>query len=242
MFNIGQHVRAQWTNGQMYGARIVQSNGTLYEVAWDDGSPPLWLEQQQIQPDDGGRFPADGGAQHAPGQHVMAQWTNGQMYGARIVQFNGSQYEVAWDDGSPPLWLASQQIQSEDGGRPAAAGAGQYAVGQHVLAQWTNGQMYGARIVRFERSLYEVAWDDGSPPLWVAEQQMRPDGAGGGHMAAGASFGGAPFGVGDAVLARWTNGQMYGARIVRSDGGNYEVAWDDGSPSLWVTQADIQRR
>ena len=204
MFTIGQHVMAQWTNGQMYGARIVQTNGALYEVAWDDGSPPLWLESQQIQPDQGAQFFAGGAGQYAPGQHVMAQWTNGQMYGARIVQTNGSLHEVAWDDGSPPLWLEARHIQPDGGGgipggfspergMPAAGGAAAF-------------------------------------------------GGASGRMAAPQVFDGGGFEMGQSVMARWTNGQMYGARIVASDNGNYEVAWDDGSPNLWVTAGDIMLR
>ena len=215
MFNVGQHVMAQWTNGQMYGARIVQFNGSMYEVVWDDGSPPLWLSPAQIQPDAGAGFPMGGEMQFAPGQPVMAQWTNGQMYGARILQGNGAMYEVAWDDGSPPLWLTPAQIQPAGGVGPMMGGAPYGAMG---------GQPYGAPqpVVPVGHGAFPGA-------------EVVPVG----H---GAFPGAESHGMGTAVLARWTDGQMYGARIVQFNGSMYEVAWDDGSPNLWVTPADIVRR
>jgi hypothetical protein len=49
MFAPGQHVTAQWQNGGWYGGRIVAQHGDAYEVAWDDGSPNLWLQPHQIR-------------------------------------------------------------------------------------------------------------------------------------------------------------------------------------------------
>ncbi|MFO0759864.1 MAG: agenet domain-containing protein [Byssovorax sp.] len=257
MFNIGQHVTAQWTNGNWYGARVLQVNGNFFEVAWDDGSPNLWIGSHQIRPDASGGMgapmsggmgaPMSGGGQFMPGQHVRAQWTNGGMYGARILRVNGSHYEVAWDDGSPNLWVAAHQIQPDQGGgmgAPMSSGmgapmssGGQYMPGQHVRAQWTNGGMYGARILQGNGSHYEVAWDDGSPNLWVAAHQIQPDQGGGMGAPMG---GGGQYMPGQHVRAQWTNGGMYGARIVNQRGDHYEVAWDDGSPNLWVAAHQIQ--
>jgi hypothetical protein len=239
MFSIGQHVRAEWTDGQLYGARIVNFDGVAaYEVAWDDGSPNLWLAPSQIHGD------------HLQlGAPVTAQWTDGQWYGARIVNTNGAVYEVAWDDGSPNLWLGPHQI---------VARAPQHGIGSHVTAQWTNGQWYGARILAFNGMAYEVAWDDGSPNLWVAPHQIQagaPQATAGaafvGSSGAGMSVGSAlfsesasdddgPWEIGTHVMAQWTDGAMYGATIVNYDGASaYEVAWDDGSPNLWVTESQI---
>jgi len=203
MFSIGQHVRAQWTNGNWYGARVLQFNGTHYEVAWDDNSPNLWIGAHQVQQDMGGGTGAGigfapgggagigfapgggagiapgGGGQFSPGQHVRAQWDNGNFYGARILQFNGTHYEVAWDDNSPSRWLGAHQIQQDAGGggmeREYAGGGGgvMYGPGQHVVAQWQNGNWYGARIVAFHGDAVEVAWDDNSPNLWLQPNQIR---------------------------------------------------------------------
>jgi predicted lactoylglutathione lyase len=240
-FAIGQHVKAQWTNGAMYGARITNFNGAQYEVAWDDGSAPLWLAPHQIQVE---AAAAVGGGQFTPGQRVKAQWTNGAMYGARITNFNGAQYEVAWDDGSAPLWLSPHQIQHDTGGGGAAGGS-QFTPGQHVRAQWTNGAMYGARITNFNGSMYEVAWDDGSAPLWLAPHQIQADnGVGGMEMqrtGAGISMtGGQQFAIGQHVLAQWTNGSFYGAYVIQYNGSHYEVKWDDGSPNLWLAPHQIR--
>jgi hypothetical protein len=257
MFSMGQHVKAQWTNGNWYGARVLQFNGQMYEVAWDDGSPNLWIGAHQIQPDTGG------GMQFAPGQHVRAQWTNGNWYGARVLQFNGQMYEVAWDDGSPNLWIATHQIQPDTGGAPAGfsppmGGGMQFAPGQHVRAQWTNGNWYGARVLQFNGQMYEVAWDDGSPNLWIATHQIQPD-TGGAPVGFSPPAGGAPVGYsppmgggapgyngepnfhpGQHVRAQWTNGNWYGARILSFNGSQYEVAWDDGSPNLWIGRHQVQ--
>ena len=248
MFSMGQHVMAQWTNGQWYGARIVQGNGAQYEVAWDDGSPNLWVGASQIQHDGGGAGigMGGGGASFGIGQHVQAQWTNGQWFGARVVQSNGAQYEVAWDDGSPPLWLAPHQIQHDGGGAGIGMGGGGgagFGIGQHVRAQWTNGQWYGARILQGNGAQFEVAWDDGSPPLWIGAHQIQHEGgAGMGGAGMGTPLGaGANMAIGYHVHAQYTDGQWYGARIAQVSGSQIEVAWDDGSPPQWLQMSQIRQ-
>jgi hypothetical protein len=47
-----------------------------------------------------------GGGAFSPGQHVQAQWGGGGFYGAKVLAFNGAQYQVAWDDGTAPTWVA----------------------------------------------------------------------------------------------------------------------------------------
>ncbi|MBI5513470.1 MAG: sporulation protein [Deltaproteobacteria bacterium] len=46
----GQHVQAQWTDGQYYGATITQENNGMYCVQWDDGSPAQWVRGDQVMP------------------------------------------------------------------------------------------------------------------------------------------------------------------------------------------------
>ena len=46
--------------------------------------------------------------------------------------------------------------------------------------------------------------------------------------------------VGQLVHAQWTNGTFYPARIVKAQGGLYEVAWEDGSAPSWVRGDQIQ--
>ncbi len=45
-----------------------------------------------------------------PGAHCMAQWSDGQYYGATVVENNGSMLLVQWDDGSAPLWVRPDQV------------------------------------------------------------------------------------------------------------------------------------
>jgi hypothetical protein len=48
-------------------------------------------------------------------------------------------------------------------------------VGDRVMAQWTNGSYYSARISAIENGMYLTAWDDGSSPTWVSYAQLRFD-------------------------------------------------------------------
>ena len=44
------------------------------------------------------------------GDKVMAQWSDGRYYPATVVEIDGGQYRVQWDDGSTPLWVARAQL------------------------------------------------------------------------------------------------------------------------------------
>ncbi len=71
----------------------------------DKGGYDKGMGDQKGGYDKGGK---GGGLQ--PGDHCQAQYSDGQYYGATITQFNGKQYEVQWDDGSPGLWLNTDQV------------------------------------------------------------------------------------------------------------------------------------
>jgi len=46
--------------------------------------------------------------------------------------------------------------------------------------------------------------------------------------------------VGQLVHAQWTNGKFYPARIVKAQGGLYEVEWHDGSDPIWLPPDQIR--
>jgi SpoOM protein len=50
------------------------------------------------------------GGGFAPGQHCLAQWTDGQYYGVTVVQAANGMFMVQWDDGTPASWVRGDQI------------------------------------------------------------------------------------------------------------------------------------
>jgi hypothetical protein len=61
-----------------------------------------------------------GGLQRAPqvGDLVEAQWTSGNYYPARLVQYSNGQFLAAWTDGDRPLWVTRAQIRGRRVYRP----------------------------------------------------------------------------------------------------------------------------
>ena len=53
------------------------------------------------------------GGSFAPGAYVLAQWSDGGFYGATVVQAQGDQVCVQWQDGSPASWLHVSQVQAQ---------------------------------------------------------------------------------------------------------------------------------
>lgn len=194
------------------------------------------------------------------GATVRAQWTDGGYYGATVRAVHGDKVEVLWHDGTGAMWVHASQILA-DGDKSTKHGAAYgthnqpslIPIGSHVKAQWTNSKWYGATVDAFNGGHYLVRWDDGSTPLWVRADQVLPDGqasaksvavAGAKGLAAKVieTVGFGAFQRGQHVQARWTNGKFYGATVVQqsADGTHYEVAWDDGTGSLWVPSSDVR--
>jgi hypothetical protein len=46
---VGARVVAERYDGGWFEGTVRQSNAGMYEVAWDDGSPPQWLKAEQVQ-------------------------------------------------------------------------------------------------------------------------------------------------------------------------------------------------
>lgn len=101
-FEIGQMVAARW-HKDWYLARITgQRNGT-YAVHYEDNTDGHLIASELL--------PLTTGP-HAAGQRMMAaRGKQGQMFPGKIVQIEGDQARIQWEDGSPPLlvptvWLA----------------------------------------------------------------------------------------------------------------------------------------
>jgi hypothetical protein len=73
---------------------------------------------------------------------------------------------------APPPPPAPAGSAFSGGGQPSGSG---YKVGQHVQAQWRDGNWYGAKVVGYvEGGNVEVAWDDGADSnTWLKPTQVR---------------------------------------------------------------------
>ncbi|MFO0629145.1 MAG: sporulation protein [Polyangiales bacterium] len=58
----------------------------------------------------GGYDPGYGQGGFAPGTRAQAQWTDGGWYGVTVLQQQGQQVLVQWDDGTPPSWVGLHQV------------------------------------------------------------------------------------------------------------------------------------
>jgi hypothetical protein len=58
----------------------------------------------------GGYDPGYAQGGFAPGSRAQAQWTDGGWYGVTVLQQQGQQVLVQWDDGTPPSWVGLHQV------------------------------------------------------------------------------------------------------------------------------------
>jgi hypothetical protein len=68
---------------------------------------PMMDPKQQMMAKQGMMQP---GMMLQPGMHCHAQWTNGAFYGATVVQTDGVNFLVQWDDGAAPMWVRADQV------------------------------------------------------------------------------------------------------------------------------------
>jgi hypothetical protein len=102
---------------------------------------------------------ADTGAAFAAGDTVAAKWGDGKLYLATVKSVDGDTVNVVYaDDGS-----ADAVPVTDVHAIPEAT----FAVGDHVLAVWSQGRFYAGKVTRATGSSYEIAWDDGTTPSTV---------------------------------------------------------------------------
>lgn len=185
------------------------------------------------------------------GSRIRRLWTDGNYYSGSVTQMSGDQIFVQFDDGDT-AWLGMHEVEPEvpmggpgmgmkgqmgaPGMAPGMKGpmgapgmGGMYAMGQRVMAQWTDGGWYGATITQVGGpDSFFVTFDDGYTS-WLGPHQLQPAGG----MAGG-------FTVGMRVQKQWVDGAWYGGTIMQiGDDGSYFVQFDDGD-TAWVAPHEIQ--
>jgi len=134
-------------------------------VAWEDGYTagtikgeedltPIEEERAEEQED------ADD-AEAAPfkvGDKVKGKYKNGHWYNAVIVDTDGDDFILAWDDGdSADRVKRAEDLQLLQVVKP------NFEVGDNVVARYQNGQWYEAKIADVDGTVYVVEWADGDP-------------------------------------------------------------------------------
>ncbi len=109
-FSVGADIDGEIDPGASANINV---NGPPFQkggAPMDKGYPDKGMENPKGGYDKGGYDKGGKGGGLEPGDHCQAQFHDGQWYGATISQFNGKQYEVQWDDGSPGAWLSTDQV------------------------------------------------------------------------------------------------------------------------------------
>jgi hypothetical protein len=95
----------------------------------------------------------------AAGDTVAAKWADGKLYLATVKSVDGDTVNVVYaDDGT-----AGAVPQTDVRAIPAAT----FAVGDRVLAVWSQGRFYPGEVTKVTGSTYTIAWDDGTTPSTV---------------------------------------------------------------------------
>jgi hypothetical protein len=106
------------------------------------------------------------------GSKVTAQYKNGKWYGAKIIKVEKKEsYEAKWKDGSGPTWVPLDWVA---GPKKETLKASQVKSGMAVMVKWEGKSFYPATIGNINKGLmYQVKWDDGTKPSWVAKGKIR---------------------------------------------------------------------
>lgn len=98
-------------------------------------------------------------AAFAAGDTVAAKWADGKLYLATVKSVDHDTVNVVWaDDGA-----AGAVPETDVHAIPAAT----FAVGDRVLAVWSQGRFYAGKVTKVTGSSYTIAWDDGTTPSTV---------------------------------------------------------------------------
>jgi hypothetical protein len=98
-------------------------------------------------------------AAFAAGDSVAAKWDDGKLYLATVKSVDGGTVNVVYaDDGS-----AGAVAVADVHAIPDAT----FAVGDRVLAVWSQGRFYAGKVTKANGSSYVIAWDDGTTPSSV---------------------------------------------------------------------------
>lgn len=74
------------------------------------------------------------------GSHVYARWQGGGYYWGTIIETDGSQYLIKWDDGSTPTWQTTRDLSGASTNRRVALHTGVATLwailGGAIVAMW----------------------------------------------------------------------------------------------------------
>ncbi|WP_428263213.1 hypothetical protein [Haliangium sp.] len=236
----GARVVARW-NDSFWEATVVTVQGELVAVAWDQPPPDLsfrprgWVVPMDAPPatasaGDWLLCPAEGGTWQLC--HVEA--ASGDALELLPIADPGAGTGVRALDRAATLpipdglsaWAAARGDAALDRIRlaarmhglvPATVGT-PVRVDDHVLAEWTDGSWWEAKVIALEDGAVTVAWADGSTPMPLTPAQVAPLAS---APRAGAS--------GDLALCRWQQGTRWWRAAIDKGASGLEILYIDGT-------------
>ncbi len=215
---------------------VITVQGRLVTVAWDDGTPERsYLPRGWVRSLDQQSAPIKQG-QWALCRPKPTLWelcrvdrVQGDQLQASLIS-DGASWQIArrqsvalpaklnaWAEerGSELLKLARRKIQLE---RSTPASAGQAVKpGQSVLAEWSKGSWWEARVTRVQKDAINVTWADGGTKV-VQPSQVAP------------LTGAAQLRSGDLAFCKWNSStQWYKAWIERRSDASAQITYRDGT-------------
>jgi hypothetical protein len=193
-----QRILGRWTNGWWYPARVGGVRGDVYDLVFEDG------DRLSVHADGIGRFDWRAGSQI----HCRPGGSGGYR-DATVAMVNGAQVMVGYGGGAHET-TGVHNCRSRTAGAFAARTG--YARNQPVLAQWSNGWWYAARISGWNSEVYHVAFEDGDTA------NLRPNRISG-HV----------WRPGSRVQCKWRGGDTYYDGVIAARNGTaVRVHYDDG--------------
>lgn len=202
----GQRILGQWTNGWWYPARVTSVRGGNYDLLFEDG------DRLSVGRDGIGVF------DWRQGSPVQCKRVGFKGYqDATVAMISGNDMLVGFTDGVHANTRTSDCRSGRAGGLSGSAGSGGsastgYSYGQRVMAQWSNGWWYPARISGWNAEVYRVQFDDGDSAY------LKP-----------AQISGRLWRSGSRVQCKWQGGdKYYDGTIAAINGTSIRVNYDDG--------------
>ncbi len=189
MANVGERVKARWSNGSWYPGVVAQAQHRggreEYFIQFDDGDT-AWVGPDEVRGSavSSSASRAAGGWRPEVGARVMGDWTEDNWYPGTIAEANsnGTMFFVQFDDGDTK-WLPPQRIrpgedegdgdEGHDAGPPAPAT--HLYPGMRVSAEWTRGAWYDGTIAKANanNTKFFIQYDDGDTK-WCGPSEIRP--------------------------------------------------------------------
>jgi hypothetical protein len=236
--NPGDRVVAR-SRGELREATVITVDGALVTLAWDAGSPDRsqltrsWI----VRVDERGRGTVKAGdwrwcpseeawvpcRAEPAGDGLALQYADGtkRTIAARdtlpipagLTHWTRARGEklldVALDVGPPPQEIDLDTLRPRAAGQPVA-------IGDRVLAHWSGGGWWEAKVDRISPSEVVVSWADGSAATPVSVTEVAP-------------MTNDLLGGGDVGLCRWTDTQWWPARITNRASGRLHIIYSDGT-------------